>query len=316
MNSVNTISEQEAAANGIVTDRQRLLRSRHWAQRLQLFSVRAASSAMLGNVRSRFRGRGMEFEEVRRYQPGDDIRTIDWKVTARSDSTYTKLFREERERPCHILVDQRSSMFFGSTERFKSVLAAELAVAIGWAAVAAGDRVGAQIIGSNTEVDIRARNSRRAALALINSTHTLNTQLLTTEPGLVTAASRSLSHCLTETQRIIRPGTAVFVVSDFHDIDADCIKTLSKMGKHADITLVSITDPIEQSLPTQGRLPISDGFEVANVRLSKHVKQAYQETLNTRASLIQQASAQSKSHQLNVSTESTARTILSQVYRA
>ena len=113
--------------HGIVTDLRKLLAARHWAQGLSLFSRQAARNLLLGNVRSRYRGRGMEFEEVRRYQAGDDIRTIDWKVSARAQGTYTKLFCEERERPCHILVDQRSSLFFGSSIQFKSVLAAELA---------------------------------------------------------------------------------------------------------------------------------------------------------------------------------------------
>ena len=125
-----TVNKSKLSSNGIVTELSRLLRSRHWAQNLTLFSPQAARNMLLGNVRSRFRGRGMEFEEVRRYQPGDDIRTIDWKVSARTQSTYTKLFCEERERPCHIIVDQRSSLFFGSNRQFKSVLAAELATCL------------------------------------------------------------------------------------------------------------------------------------------------------------------------------------------
>jgi len=128
-------SGSNLSEHGIVTDLARLLGARHWAQGLTLFSRQAARNLLLGNVRSRYRGRGMEFEEVRRYQAGDDIRTIDWKVSARAQGTYTKLFCEERERPCHILVDQRRTLYFGSKIQFKSVLAAELAAGIAWAAL-------------------------------------------------------------------------------------------------------------------------------------------------------------------------------------
>ncbi|MBT5031007.1 MAG: DUF58 domain-containing protein, partial [Proteobacteria bacterium] len=129
-------------ASGIYVDLGLLLSSRGWARDLKLFARQAARAMLLGETRSKFRGRGMEFEEVRQYQPGDDIRNIDWRVSARTGGTYTKLFCEERERPVHIVVDQRNSMFFGSAQRFKSVLAAEVASALAWAALAGSDRIG------------------------------------------------------------------------------------------------------------------------------------------------------------------------------
>jgi len=309
-----SISSKDAAAHGIVTDKQRLLNSRHWASQLNLFSRRAASSTLFGNTRSCFRGRGMEFEEVRRYQPGDDIRTIDWKVTARNPGTYTKLFCEERERPCHIIVDQRSALFFGSGDRFKAVLAAEICIALAWAALAVGDRVGAQIIGDTSEIDIRARNSRKTVLRLIEGVHTFNTQLLNTKLKTDHQAS-SLSHYFDECLRIIRPGSAVFVISDFHDVDAYCIKALSKISKRADITLFQVFDPLEEQLPQTAVLPISDGLEVAKVRMTSDLKSAYENSIARRENHIRKAAAQSNSHLMKVATTTTAHKALSQVYR-
>ena len=123
---------------GLITELSQLVRLRHWASRLKVYSNSRAASQLLGGLQSPFRGRGMEFAEVRRYHAGDDIRTIDWKVTARTQKAHTKLFIEERERPCHILIDQRPTMFFGSQAAFKSVVAAEVGSALAWAARASG----------------------------------------------------------------------------------------------------------------------------------------------------------------------------------
>jgi len=248
MSALNKQRIETYASHGIVSDLSRLLRSRHWAQHLTLFSYQAARSMLLGNVRSRFRGRGMEFEEVRRYQAGDDIRTIDWKVSARVGKTYTKLFCEERERPCHILVDQRSHLYFGSERQFKSVLAAELATGLSWAALAGGDRVGGQVIGDFAERDSRGRRSKQAVLHFIHDINEFNQALA--EPERLQQNTKdtdskksSLAHSLEECRRITRPGTAIFIISDFHDFDSASAKELSNLGKHADLSLLHVIDP-------------------------------------------------------------------------
>lgn len=313
-NPITVASEKDAAIHGIITDKQRLLSARHWAGRLNLFSRRAARSVLLGNTRSRFRGRGMEFEEVRRYQPGDDIRTIDWKVTARKPGAYTKLFREERERPCHIIIDQRSALFFGSGECFKSVLAAELGTALAWAAITAGDRVGAQIIADTTEVDIRARNSRKVVLKLIDSVHTLNSQLLNSKTSPANTPN-PLSYYLDECLRIVRPGSAVFVISDFHDINERCTTALNKIGRHTDITLFQIFDPLEESLPMSGLLPISNGEEITNIRMSVELNNSYKRLISQRESRIRDTAVQTNSHLMKIATSTSARKALTRVYR-
>ena len=317
-NSAKQIDQKLAdqyAEHGIVTDLARLLRSRHWAQHLKLFSRQAARSMLLGNVRSRFRGRGMEFEEVRRYQAGDDIRTIDWKVSARVGKTYTKLFCEERERPCHILVDQRSHLYFGSERQFKSVLAAELATGLSWAALAGGDRVGGQVIGDFSESDNRGRRSKQAVLRFIHDIHEFNQGLMQLESLKQPAEqASSLTNSLEECRRITRPGTAIFIISDFHDFDADSAKALSNLGKHTDVTLLHVVDELEQQLPFNGSIAISDGENRAHVNVSNKIKSAYQARLQEKDATLKAGATQARALYKKIATSQSAREALIAIF--
>lgn len=312
--SDNLLSQNTSLSeNGIITDLTRLLGSRHWAQKLNLFSRHAARNMLLGNVRSRFRGRGMEFEEVRRYQAGDDIRTIDWKVSARAQGTFTKLFCEERERPCHIIVDQRSPLFFGSTGLFKSVLAAEVATAIAWAALKGGDRVGGQVIGDHAERDSRAKRSKQSVLRFIHDINELNHTLF--HPNqLVSSNSSTLTNSLEECRRITRPGTAIFIISDFHDFNTDTAKALSNLAKHTDVSLLKINDALEQDLPIFGGIPISDGQQSSKVHVTKALKQDYQNTLSEKDALLKSAATRARALFTELSTDNTARQSLIKLF--
>ncbi len=305
---------QALSANGIVTDLAKLLGARHWAQGLNLFSRQAARNLLLGNVRSRYRGRGMEFEEVRRYQAGDDIRTIDWKVSARASGTYTKLFCEERERPCHILVDQRSSLFFGSNRQFKSVLSAELASGIAWAALKAGDRVGGQVIGDYDERDVRARRSKQSVLSLIHSIHEFNNDLSGVSNHESNREKNSLANSLEECRRITRPGTAIYVLSDFHDFDHEAAKALSNLGKHADLTLMQVYDTLEQELPNLGAVRLSDGQQSAKLNLSKSITEAYQEQSNAKQTLLISSATKARAYYASINTSQSAKQSLIRLF--
>ena len=273
---------------------------------------------LLGNVRSRYRGRGMEFEEVRHYQPGDDVRSIDWKVSARLGGTYTKLFCEERERPCHILVDQRQSLFFGSAYQFKSVLAAEVAAALGWAALAGGDRVGGQVLGDTIEHDCRARRNTQAVLRLIHDIHDLNHALYEIQANpdqeLTASNPQSLANSLEECHRITRPGTSIYLVSDFHDFDQAAVKALTTLGKHTDITLIQINDPIELEIPLLGSVAISDGQASSRMRISKSIQHAYLSEVDKRILNLKTAAAQSRAHYAHISTTESARDALVKIF--
>jgi uncharacterized protein (DUF58 family) len=200
----------------------------------------------------------MEFEEVRIYQPGDDIRTIDWRVTARTQITHTKIFREERERPVFMLVDQRAPMFFGSQRCFKSVLATHIATLLAWAALNNGDRIGGLVFGDHDQRDIRPRRSKHAVLELLQQLNAYNHQLQT---PVAPADAVPLSGILADARRIARPGCALFIISDFHDLDKACEQQLFELARHTDLTLIHVYDPLERELSGNTHLTISDGSE-------------------------------------------------------
>jgi uncharacterized protein (DUF58 family) len=297
------------ADRGIYTDLRQLLALRFSARKLSLFSRRLAASQLLGETRSHFRGRGMEFEEVRLYQPGDDIRAIDWRVTARTGKPHTKLFREERERPVHLIVDQRSSMFFGSAKRFKSVLAAELGALLAWAALDNSDRIGGQVIGDASEVDVRARRNRHAVLQLIHYVEEFNRAL----PGDSEHIS-SLADTLESCRRLTRPGTALFVISDFHDLDERSEKSLSLLGRHVDISLIHVLDPLEISLPAMGNVTLSDGKERHQVSIDPEMAKRFQLEAQHQQDRVKQISKRSRAQYIQVTTDAEPLTSLQAIY--
>lgn len=296
---------------GIYTSLADLLAIRHWANDLKLFSRQAARSMLLGETRSRFRGRGMEFEEVRAYQAGDDIRTIDWRVSARTGGTYTKLFCEEHERPVHVIVDQRNSLFFGSKSQFKSVIAAEVGCAIAWAALAGSDRIGGQIISEYIEHDIRAKRNKQAVLKLIHGLNELNCNLPVAQQKMNVA--NTIANTLEECRRITRPGTAIFVISDFHDFDDNAAKALSTLGRHSDITLIQINDPLERDLPS-GNVAVSNGDDRLSVSLNNSLKQNYLSLIEERQVHLKQAAIRARAYFTQLSTDDSARHCLTRIF--
>ncbi|MDF3013878.1 MAG: ATPase, partial [Cellvibrio sp.] len=260
--------QQDLNPRGAYTELAALLRCRFSAQDLKLFAHQPARSLLSGPERTRFRGRGMDFEEVRLYQPGDDIRSIDWRVTARTQVAHTKIFREERERPVFMVVDQRSSLFFGSTRCFKSVLAAHIAALLGWAALANGDRLGALVFGDYTQRDVRPRRSKHAVLELLYQMQDYNHRLtspITPAPALSPAGqlqkANSLNAMLADARRIAKPGCALFIISDFHDLDTGAEQQLFELARHTDVTLIHVYDQLERQLISNSPLTISNGTE-------------------------------------------------------
>ncbi|WGL17280.1 DUF58 domain-containing protein [Microbulbifer bruguierae] len=249
------INHDELNLRGAYPEVAPLVRLRHIAQQLRLFRPRLNRSDQAGNLLTRYRGRGMNFEEVRYYQPGDDVRSIDWRVTARTGKTHTKLFQEERERPVVILLDLRAPMFFGSHNAFKSVAACSIASALSWAGLQHGDRIGALLFSDAGVETVRPRRSHHAVLATIHGMVETATALNT---PIAADDSQPLSALLEEARRIARPGSALFLISDCHDLDESCEQALYLLTRHADLQVLRITDPLEQQLP-EAALTISDG---------------------------------------------------------
>lgn len=227
------------------------------AQSIKLFSKKRTSSAQLGNFATRFRGRGMDFEEVRQYRPGDDIRNIDWRVTARTQVAHTKVYREERDRPVILAVDQRSPMFFGSRVCFKSVLAAHIAATLAWAALASGDKVGGAVLGNAQQKDIRPRKHKHAVLDFLSAILEYNALL----DSPVATVSIGFADWLKTLRRICKPGACVFIVSDFFDLDDAAAEQLQQLGKHCELRLIHVFDSLERRLVADVPLTVFDGFQ-------------------------------------------------------
>ncbi len=206
-------------------------------------------SRQSGNYVSRFKGRGMEFDEARLYQPGDDIRSIDWRVTARSGKPHTKLFREERERPVFISVDSRLAMHFATRGVFKSVLAAKLAGLLAWAAEYHSDRIGGQIFSEHECRELKPQNGRHAVLRFLNALVKPQDQVDKEFP---------LDQVLARLNQHARPGSLVYIISDFRGINDQAETHIAKLSEHCEVVLIFIYDPLESSLPTKGRYRFTD----------------------------------------------------------
>lgn len=293
---------------GSYTQMPRLLGARQQARDINLFSRSPARAILQGESRSRFRGRGMEFEEARIYAPGDDVRTIDWRVTARTGIAHTKVFREERERPVHILVDQRSNMFFGSNKLFKSVFAAEVASILAWAALEGSDRIGGQVVGNQTETDFRAKRSHHSVLRFIRELHKFNHLL----PG--GPAQFTMANMLTECERLVRPGSAVFVISDFMDFEEEAQRALSMIGRRADITLIRLLDNLEVSIPQVGRTRITDGNQERDVVLDAATVKRLKATLNRRNESFLAAATLARASVISANTQGSPLALLRKYY--
>lgn len=287
-----------ASSEGVYAQVDQLLRLRHLAKGLTLEARQQSQALMGGAVRTRYRGRGMEFAEVRPYQPGDDIRTIDWRVTARVQSPYTKLFQEERERPVFVVVDQRSPMFFGSSHAFKSVFAAKIASVVAWIASANNDRIGALVFGDTEQKDTRAHRGKHAVLDLLNELHHFNQRLQSPLPkeGMI-----SLRSMLSEASRIAKPGSLVIVLSDFHDFSDDCSEPLSMLARRSDTMALHIYDELEQHLPDLQQFTVSNGHERLNVQV-KNLAQSFSDAFRERQQRLQRACTNTRVQYVNAPT--------------
>jgi uncharacterized protein (DUF58 family) len=254
-------SHLDAQLEGAYADLDTLIGTRFFAREFKLHQRNKALSLLTGSNKTSFRGRGIEFEEVRSYQPGDDIRSIDWRVTARSGKAYTKLFREERERPVLVVTDQRQGMYFGSQHCFKSVMACHISALLAWSGLNNGDRIGGLVFGNEGHQEVRPRRNRQAVLSLIHHMLDFN-QNLNRLSEAEQAPNHSLAQALIEVRRIAKPGSAIYFVSDFSGFDdADVQKHLHQLSRHCEVTGFYIYDAMERRLPPSGQYTVTDGHQ-------------------------------------------------------
>lgn len=243
----------EREGDGIHLTAAELISLRPRCHALRLPMRQAAASSLAGAYRSRFRGRGVDFLESRNYQPGDDIRNMDWRVTARTGKAHTKVFQEERERPVLVVLDASPSLFFGTRCRLKSVAAGQMAAAIAWAAIRRGDRIGGFLFAPGQHRELRPAGGRRGAMRMIQGL------VAWLEPRQMDGGDyEPLSAALERVRHAVRPGSLVIVISDFFSMDETCNRHLSRLRQHNDVIGCQVLDAAEHELP-QGRYPITDG---------------------------------------------------------
>ncbi len=226
-----------------------------------------SGSVLNGRHASRLRGRGLNFEEMRGYLPGDDIRAIDWKATARTGSPHVRVFTEERDRPALLVVDQRMSMFYGSRLNMKSVTAAEVAAIAAFRVLTAGDRVGGIVFNEAERLEYVPRRSRRGLYTFLEGIVRLNGRLNADNPA--TAEPGSLNDVLTSAARLATHDHLVLIISDFDGIDEQTERHLTGIAAHNDLILVLVNDPSARVLSRQAKTILGDGRQQAEVDFSR-----------------------------------------------
>ncbi|WP_111497683.1 MULTISPECIES: DUF58 domain-containing protein [Marinobacter] len=239
-------------------DLPELIRLQADARALRMPGTRPVAVRKAGVNRSRQKGRGMVFSEVRLYQPGDDIRSIDWRVTARRQSPHTKLYEEERERPLLIICDLGDSLYFGSEGAFKRVRAAQAAGLVAWLGLQAGDQVGG-IVFSDHQCDVlRPARRRRSVLKLLDSLVKRQDDHAPSSDGSSHLGKPGkLDEALREARRIAHTGSRVFLISDFINLSADTPGLIAQLARHNTVTALRVIDPLEQALPERGRFAVA-----------------------------------------------------------
>jgi uncharacterized protein (DUF58 family) len=226
----------------ILPDLEELVALRGAAHGLSLHARRPVLARLQGAHRSAARGRGLEFEEVRLYAPGDDVRSIDWRVTARRGKPHTKLFREERERPVWLIADLHRGLYFGSRRQLKSALLVRAAALLGWVATMGGDRLGTLIGEAGDKARIFPPRGREAGVLPALEA------LVETQPRAPGAPDAgSLGAALTQLRPLLQPGSLVLVLSDFSNLDSVAETALAGASLHNDVRLLWITDPLEST---------------------------------------------------------------------
>ncbi len=262
-----------------------LLSLRHWPPARSPGRQRMAIRE--GHHLSHIRGRGMEYDDVREYQPGDDIRHLDWRLMARTGEAHTKLYHEERERPVFVLADLRPPMFFATQGHYKSVLASYATAMTIWTTLANGDRVGGQILGAEKELLFRPSSNRQQVMAMIAALER-SSACAPQEPERESAKSPlSLAEVLAGAERYISSGTLLYIFSDFHDVDEAVQQHLMRLAQRCELKLVLISDPLEQQLPQGKRYRFFGSGRELLVDADQQQQQRYQQQFQARIELLQ-----------------------------
>jgi len=242
---------------GVFVELAELVELRGVARRMSFLPQQPVRSLLAGRRASKLRGRGLDFDELRSYVAGDDVRSIDWHVTARTGKPYVRTYKEERDRPVLLVVDQRAGMFFGSKAAMKSVVAARLAALAAFRVVAVGDRVGALVVGDERDRTLRPARSNATALRLCELLVAAGRELELT--AAKATSEDSFARALRAVAELAPRDTLVVLISDLRGISEDARALLASVREHNDLLVAWVVDPLETALPDLGVVSVSDG---------------------------------------------------------
>jgi uncharacterized protein (DUF58 family) len=264
---------QSSSTSDVYVELPELMKLEHYHAGFSLLPRQPVHSVLAGQHASHLRGRGLDFLELRAYQTGDDIRNIDWKVTARTRKPYTRIFTEERERPVLLIVDQRQTMFFGSKLNLKSVTAAETAAMAIWRVLKAKDRIGAVVFNDAEIRCIRPQRSRATGLQILKTIADFNRALSwnkTPQNG-----GTRLNEALRKASGLATHDYLVCLITDGAGIDAQTRRLCSVIAEHNDLLFAYVYDPLEVDLPTAPGLVVSDGARQMELKRDDSIRRRF-----------------------------------------
>ncbi|MFT6506803.1 MAG: hypothetical protein ACJAUK_000892 [Colwellia polaris] len=289
----------ELVSNGIELNIDELIRYQTKSSLINLAAAKSSHGKMSGNYLARSKGRGMEFDEVRHYQNGDDIRAIDWRVTARTGKTHTKLFREEVERPVLIATDLSTSMLFGSRLLFKSVQAAHVAALVAWHAKSRGDRIGGVVFNQTNHTELKPRSRQQGVLHYLHGLVKIHADSLHSadEKADRKKATAAFEKNCARLRQLAKPGSLVYLITDAFNLSDEAIRHLANVSRHCELVVCMISDPLEQQLPESEHkisVAMTNGDETERQQFvlgDKALAEKYhQQALNLNSAIEQQLS--------------------------
>ncbi len=261
-----------------------------------------------GQHLSVYKGRGMDFTESRLYQSGDDVRLLDWRVTARTGKPHTKVFSEERERPILLIVDLRSPMFFATRGCYKSVLAAKVASLLVWKSLQDGDKAGAMVITASGQLNIHKPSRSQSAASRIINTIAKATLLAPATLSSEDRSVQSLSDTLKQLNPLVETGTHIVMLSDFRGLDKAAVRQLIAVADKSSLTLIAINDPFETEIARYSGLPVTNGEKL--LHMDKQAELKYQRLQEARETALEDLTKRDHIHRLTLSTAHTPNEIL------
>ena len=274
---------------GVYVQLDDLVRLQHKASGFSFLPRQPVHSILSGRHASKLRGRGLNFEELRNYLPGDDTRNIDWKVTARTGTPYVRVYTEEKDRTVWLLVDQRVGMFFGSRGRMKSVVAAEVAAISAWRVLSTGDRVGALVFNDSEISVVQPHRSRERVMQILKQVVEKN-HALHVGPDIKPDAGK-LNEVLKQVSILARHDCLVCLITDADGLNAETRKHVTRLSEHNDVLTAFIYDPLEEEMPAAGRLRFADGEgQVEADTSSRKLRKGFQSEFVRKLEWIQTAS--------------------------